>query len=69
MELRLKYANKIYGIARYAVPLGSQINDVMEGLPSLIKLTDTYPLLPVCMRTNDIAKRSFEEIMSDFEAL
>ena len=41
----------------------------MEGLPSLIKPTDTYPFLLVHVGTKDTAKRSYQEITSDFEAL
>ena len=40
-----------------------------EGLPKLIKPTDTYPFLLIHVGTNDVAKWSYEEIKSDFEAL
>ena len=43
--------------------------DVTEGLPSLIKPTDTYSFLVIHVGTNDTAKRNFEETTSDFEAL
>ena len=48
---------------------GGRKRDVMERLPSLIKPTDTYPFLLVHVGTNDTAKGSYREIMSDFEAL
>ena len=48
---------------------GAQIRDVTEGLPKLIKPTDTYPFLLIHVGTNDVAKWSYEEIKLDFEAL
>ena len=48
---------------------GAQIRDGTEGLPKLIKPTDTHPFLLIHVGTNNVAKWSYKEIKTDFEAL
>lgn len=48
---------------------GARIWDVTENLPSLIKPTDHYPFSLIHVGTNDTAWRSYEQTISDYEAL